>query len=205
MTPSLLLALAALLPQPGADWTPLFDGESLDGWTQHGGKAAFTVEDGCIVGETRPNTSNSFLCTSRDYDNFVLELDVNVDNELNSGVQVRSHAREGDDVVYGYQVEIDPTNRGFSAGIYEEQGRGWIAQPTPDEVAHCAFVLGDWNHYRVEAEDGRIRTYLNGIPVADLQDDKTASGFIGLQVHAVGGRTDPLRVRWKNLRIRELD
>ena len=69
----------------------LFDGKTLDGWTQKGGKAKYRVEDGQIVGATVPNTPNSFLCTTRDFANFVLELDFKVDDGLNSGVQVRSH------------------------------------------------------------------------------------------------------------------
>src|SRR3954449_11660280 len=68
----------------------LFDGKTLDGWTQKGGKAKYRVEDGQIIGSTVPNTPNSFLCTTRQFTNFVLELDFQVDEGLNSGVQVRS-------------------------------------------------------------------------------------------------------------------
>lgn len=205
MNSALLLVLASVLHQPAAEWTPLFDGKTLNGFTQHGGKAAFLVEDGCIVGETRANTGNSFLCTTREYGDFVLEFEVRLDDELNSGCQIRSHARGGDDVVYGYQVEIEATARAFAGGVYEEGGRGWLAQPTPDQVAHNAFLPGAWNHYRIEAIGARIRTYLNGVPIADLIDAETSSGFIGLQVHGVGDRGDALRVRWRNLRIQEPD
>ena len=204
MNSALLLALAALLAQPAAEWTALFDGKTLDGFTQHGGKAAYLVEDGCIVGETRANTGNSFLCTTREYGDFVLEFEVKIDGELNSGCQIRSHALARDDSVYGYQIEIEATPRAFGGGIYEEGGRAWLAQPTPDQVAHNAFIPGQWNHYRVEAAGPRIRTYLNGVPIADLMDDHTASGIIGFQVHGVGGRTDPLRARWRNLRMQDL-
>lgn len=191
--------------QPDADdWTPLFDGKTLDGFVTRGGAAVYSVEDNAIVGETRPNTPNTFLCTEREYADFVLEFEVLVHPELNSGVQIRSHVKDGDRV-FGYQVEIDPTARGFSGGIYDEARRGWLAQPTPQQAAEPAFKADDWNHYRVEARGHRIRTWINDVPVADLIDDADASGLIGFQVHGVGGRNDPLEVRWRNLRIRELD
>lgn len=189
----------------GSDgWVTLFDGRTLEGFVKQGGAAEYTVEDHAIVGETRPNTGNTFLCTEQEYADFVLELEVRVDIELNSGVQVRSHTSD-EGRVFGYQVEIDPTPRGFSGGIYDEARRGWIAQPTPRQAIDTPFRPGEWNLYRVEARGNRVRTWINGVPVADLLDDTDASGFIGLQVHGVGGRTDPLRVRWRGLRIREFD
>lgn len=200
-----LIACAAMLTgstQPAEDWTPLFDGETLGGFVQHGGAASYAAEDGCIVGRTRAGEPNSFLCTDREYGDFVLEFEVLVDRELNSGCQIRSHVRSN--TVHGYQVEIEATARAFGGGIYEEGGRGWLAQPTPDQVAHSAFVPGEWNHYRIEAVGARVRTYINGVPIADLLDGRTASGLIGLQVHGVGNRADPLEVRWRGLRIREM-
>lgn len=191
-------------PVAADDWTPLFDGKTLDGFVTRGGAAAYTVEDNAIVGETRPNTPNTFLCTEREYADFVLEFEVLVHPELNSGVQIRSHVKDGDRV-FGYQVEIDPTARGFSGGIYDEARRGWLAQPTPQQAAEPPFMAEEWNHYRIEARGDRIRTWINDVPIADLIDDADASGIIGFQVHGVGARTDPLQVRWRNMRIRELD
>ena len=207
-----ILCLAMVLvrtpnPQPDAhydDWVPLFDGSTLDGFVIRGGKAQYTIEDGAIVGTTRPNTPNTFLCTEHEYADFVLELDLKVDPELNSGIQIRSHARDNGRV-FGYQVEIDPSPRAYSGGLYDEARRGWLAPPTPQQAADSPFIPDAWNHYRIEARGNRIRTFINGIPIADLIDDADASGFIALQVHGVGGRTDPLTVRWRNLRIRVLD
>jgi hypothetical protein len=205
ITPAASLAIAlAVTVQPDSDWTPLFDGRTLEGFTVRGGAATFTVEEGAIVGTTAPDTPNTFLCTDRAYADFVLEFEVLCHPELNSGVQVRSAARE-DGRVFGYQAEIDPTPRGYSGGIYDEGRRGWLARPTPEQAANTPFLDGAWNHYRVEARGGRIRTWINGVPVADLIDEADGAGFIGLQVHGVGGRADPLTVRWRNLRIRELD
>ncbi|HZW10344.1 MAG TPA: DUF1080 domain-containing protein [Phycisphaerales bacterium] len=205
--PLLALALATAACQssgpPAREHAALFDGATLDGWTIRGGSARYFVDEGAIVGETRPNTPNTFLCTARDYGDFVLELEVLVHPELNSGIQIRSHAGP-DGVVRGYQVEIDPSPRAYSGGIYEEGLRGWLAPPTPELAADSPFRNGEWNRYRIEARGPRIRTWINDIPVADLADHAAASGFIALQVHAVGDRAEPLHVRWRNIRLRSL-
>jgi hypothetical protein len=202
-----------------AAWKPLFDGKTLDGWVQRGGKAKYAVEDGQIVGSSVPNTSNSFLCTAKDYGDFIFEVDFQVDPTLNSGVQVRSQVFDeprtidanGKQIkvpagrVHGYQVEIDPSERAWSGGIYDEGRRGWLDDLKDNEAARKAFKPGAWNTFRVEAKGDSIRTFLNGVPAADLKDGMTPRGFIALQVHGVGARTEPLQVRWKNIRIQELD
>ena len=109
----------------------LFDGKTTAGWIQRGGKAAYTVEDGALVGRTVLGEKNSFLCPPKEYADFVLEFEVWVDPKLNSGVQVRSASRPDyrDGVVHGYQIEIDPSERAWSGGIYDEQRRGLAAEP----------------------------------------------------------------------------
>ena len=64
---TLIVATLILSSSANEKWTSLFNGESLDGWIQRGGKAKYTVEDGCIVGRTIPKTPNSFLCTEKHY------------------------------------------------------------------------------------------------------------------------------------------
>lgn len=207
--PTLLLALSlpllAFAEEPG-DWTILFNGENLDGWVQRGGDAKYEVVDGVIVGTTVPNTPNSFLCTEKDYGDFILEVEYLVDPELNCGVQFRSLSTPDyqDGRVHGYQCEIDPSDRGWSGGIYDEGRRGWLDDLSDNPAARYAFKQGDWNHYRIEAVGDRIVTFVNGVRAADLVDGETAKGFIALQVHGVGKREDPLQVRYRNVRIHEL-
>lgn len=186
-------------------WISLFDGRSLAGFTQRGGDAVYTIDGNEIVGTSVPNTPNSFLCT-RDYGDFVLEYEFKVHPELNSGVQIRSHSLPDyrDGRVHGYQVEIDPSDRGWTTGIYDEARRGWLNSLEFNTAARYAFKQHDWNHVRVQAIGDSIKTWLNGVPAADLVDSLTLSGFIALQVHGVGDRQDPVWVRWRNLRIREL-
>jgi hypothetical protein len=205
----------------GDGWVSLFNGTNLDGWVQRGGKAKYRAEDGQIVGTSVPNTSNSFLCTKRDYADFILELEFKVDPDLNSGVQIRSQYFDKPRTVelngkkykipagrvHGYQVEIDPdVKRGrlWTGGIYDEGRRGWLNDLKNNEPARKAFKPGGWNKFRIECRGDSIKTWLNGVPAADLKDAVTPSGFIGLQVHGVGKRTEPLEVRFRNLRLKEL-
>lgn len=187
-------------------WRDLFDGTTLTGWTRRGGAAEFRAQDGCIVGLTRPNQPNSFLCTDAAFGDFELELDFLVDPKLNSGVQIRSEfKREGkSEKVFGYQVEIDPSSRAWTAGLYDEGRRGWLVNLDKNPAAKAAFKQGQWNHLRVKAQGDFIQTWLNDVSAAELHDGMTLRGFIGLQVHAVANGSPELCVKWKNLRLREL-
>ncbi|GAH63420.1 unnamed protein product, partial [marine sediment metagenome] len=153
---------------------------------------------------TVPGTPNSFLCTEKMFSNFILELEVKVDTALNSGIQIRSSSFEEyrNGRVHGYQVEIDPSERAWSGGIYDEARRGWLYDLQKNEAARKAFKNGEWNHYRIEAIEDSIRTWVNGVPAADLVDSMTATGFIALQVH--NSRIEGLKVRWRNIRIQDL-
>lgn len=206
--PAITLGAAALLCASAAsasEWRDLVPAEGLDGWTRRGGEAVYWNEGGVIVGETRPDTPNSFLCTDEHFADFILEYEFLVDPRLNSGVQIRSHSdpeyRGG--IVHGYQVEIDPSPRAWSAGIFDEGRRGWLASLAENQPAREAFRQDEWNHTRVEAVGHSIRTWINGVEAADLVDGMTASGFIGLQVHSVR-MDDPLQVRFRNVRLREV-
>jgi len=188
------------------EWESLFNGKDLDGWTRRGGEARYRVEDNSIVGTTVKGTPNTFLCTERVYGDFMLELDFKVDPRLNSGIQIRSesHRAYKNGRVHGYQVEIDPSDRAWTGGIYDEARRGWLNDLKDNEPARKAFKQDDWNHVRIEAVGDSIKTWLNGVPTADLTDSMTPVGFIALQVHS-SDSDDPLEVRWRNIRILDLD
>ena len=194
--------------EPKGDWVKLFNGKNLDGWVQRGGKAKYRVEDEQIVGSSVANTANSFLCTKKEFADFVLELEFKVHPELNSGVQIRSHSFDESKTieangkkikipagrVHGYQVEIDPAARAWTGGIYDESRRGWLNDLSKNEAARKAFKAKDWNKLRIVCRGDSIKTWLNGVPAADLKDSLTPSGFIALQVHGVGKREEPLEV-----------
>jgi hypothetical protein len=197
---------------------PIFNQTNLDGWVIRGGKASYKIEDGVIVGSvTTKGGGNTFLCTEKEYGDFILELDIKADKELNSGVQIRSQyfeqpttydfGSEGIKVpakrIHGYQVEVDNRpERRWSGGIYEEACRGWLNPLPTNSPAGNAFQFGAWNQYRIECRGASLRTWVNGVPAADLVDAETLKGFIGLQVHS----TDQpgLQVRFRNVRLRDL-
>ncbi len=194
--------------RPKGPWIDLISGENLTGWSPLGGKATYRLEGTTIIGTTAPKTGNTFLVTDQDFGDFELEYEVKVHPELNSGVQIRSLADPGRQKrnarVRGYQVEIDPAARAWSAGIYDEGRRGWLHVLAFSPHARRAFKAGAWNHFRVVAKGPVIRTWLNKVPTAEVMDATTLRGFIGLQVHGVGDRADPLEVQFRNLRIREI-
>ena len=198
-----------------AGWVEMFNGKSLEGWTQKNGWASYRVEDGAIVGTTAQGSPNSFLCSVKEYGDFELEFEVQCDSRLNSGVQIRSQTKDDGSNpfqvgrVNGPQVEIEASGEnGAEAGyLYAEAAGGWML-PGDKRVPHRHFKDGEWNHYRVIARGPRIQTFVNGQPVCDLEHAEMyrthASGFVGLQVHGVGNG-GPFEVRWRNLKIRELE
>lgn len=224
-----LLATSLTLHAAG-QWQELFDGKTLYGWVQRGGKANYRVEGGCIVGTSVRGTGNSFLCTAKDYGDFILELEFKVDPKLNSGVQIRSQCfdtateaknAKGELVkdanrkklkipagrVHGYQVEIDPSSRAWSGGIYDEGRRGWLNDLKDKPAAQKAFKQNEWNAFRIECKGDSIKTWINGVPAADLKDAVTLNGFIALQVHGIGNDAakEGTEVHWRNIRIQSLD
>jgi hypothetical protein len=187
-------------------WVSLFDGKTLEGWEQINGTATYEVDEGTILGKTKEGSPNSFLCTKKPYSDFELEFEVKLDPRLNSGCQIRSNSLKEyqNGRVHGYQVEIATACAGR---IYDEARRNkWLDKDedyNADPKKTTAFKADDWNQYRVVCVGPSIKTWVNGIPVADMTDDMTKSGFLGLQVHGFGG-PHPAWVRWRNLRIKEL-
>ena len=132
MKKSLILLASLLLLflscEQGPKWQSLFDGTNLEGWEKLNGTAEYKVEDGALVGISQLNTPNTFLATNQTYDDFILEFEFKVDNGLNSGVQFRSNSlpEYQNGRVHGYQFEIDPSDRAWTGGVYDEARRGWL-------------------------------------------------------------------------------
>ena len=117
----------------------LFNGQNLDGWRKAGGEASYEIDGECIVGKVGPGP-NTFLCTEKEYANFRFSVDLKLDVRGNSGIQFRSHQRENGRV-FGYQMEIDPSDRAWSGGIYDEGRRGWLFPLTGLEEARSASAV----------------------------------------------------------------
>lgn len=200
-----VLVLACAASSVAASWHPLFNGRDLTGWDQRNGTARYTVVDGALVGTTVTGSPNSFLCTTASYGDFIFECEFKADWGLNSGVQIRSEQSPSvhGGRVHGYQVEIDPSDRAWTGGIYDESRRGWLHTLEAQPASKQAYRREGWNRLRVEAHGPSIRTWVNGVPCADILDVTTPRGFIGLQVHGIGNDTTKagMQVWWKGIRI----
>jgi hypothetical protein len=220
-----LLALHAFLAGSvfAADgWIELFNGKNLDGWVQQSGKVRYWVEDGTLVGATVANTGNSFLCTTRSFGDFVLELEFMAARPVNSGIQFRSRYFDRDTEqtvkgkkqrlpafrVCGYQYEIDAPAVGSTGGVYDEAtGRGWLARIADDNPARNASKLGEWNQVRIECKGDHIQTWINGVKAVDFHDSAVLRGIIALQVHSIGDgvKNKPgAEIRFRRIRLKEL-
>lgn len=200
----LLFSLFSIATFSQAQWKPLFNGTDLKGWTKRNGNAEYKIINKAIVGVSQLNTPNTFLCTEETYGDFVLELEAKVEVGLNSGIQIRSLSDQAtmNGRVHGYQVEIDPAPRAWSGGIYDEARNGWLYPLSINPAGQKAFKNGQWNQYHIEAIGSSLKTWVNGIPCANVWDDQTARGFIALQVHGIK-REDQngLTVQWRDIRI----
>ncbi|QDT02172.1 hypothetical protein K227x_05430 [Rubripirellula lacrimiformis] len=200
---------------PAADvedgFVSLFNGSDLTGWVKRGGSAEYAVQDGSIVGKCAPDTpGNTFLCSEKEFGNFVLKLQYQFLEDGNSGVQFRSAARpEGDGQrVYGYQYEMRPGGD-MTGRIYDEGRRGhkfgiiWLDAHTPQDrmdAAQASNQAGQWNDVEIQCVGPSIKTWLNGKLVVDMFDSLSMKGFLGLQIHA--GKSGS--VAWRNIRVKDL-
>lgn len=222
MISTLCLAAVATASAHDHKFAPLFDGKSVEGWSKKGGEATYEVKDGVLIGTTKPNTPNTFLCPPKQYANFELKFETNCDAALNSGVQIRSidsleMIPEGlaDDALKkvesrgkvgslaGPQVEI--AANGNAGGVWFEGAGGWGPEPNP-EVAKEVYKPGEWNSYHVVVRGDIVKVSINGTVISEGSIERTfmKKGWLGFQVHGVGGREEPLKVRWRNIQIKEL-
>ncbi|MEZ4810693.1 MAG: DUF1080 domain-containing protein [Allomuricauda sp.] len=187
-----------------SEWENIFNGKDLKNWERVGGDNLFVVRDGVLIGKAKKNTPPTFLTTKKRYGDFILEFDVYFDTQLNSGVQIRSNAEHDKiDRLYGYQIEIDPSERGYSGGFYEEARRGWLYPLSRNNPARTAVKFAQWNTYHIEAIGNTITTWVNGIQCTRSVDNVSSEGVIGLQIHEIpeNPELDGAEIKWRNFRI----
>lgn len=203
----IILSLTAFFPAQKLKWVSLFNGKDFTGWTIRGEqvKNDYRIENREIVGTSKPNSQNTFLSTEKDYTDFILELEVKADTGMNSGIQFRSQSLPDykNGRVHGYQAEIDPSDRAWSGGLYDEARRGWLVNLKNNPEGQKAYKKFDWNKYRIEARGKTVRIFLNGVKTTEFTDTLQTSGFIALQVHGTK-KERPMEVRWRNIRLAEL-
>ncbi|HQW82855.1 MAG TPA: DUF1080 domain-containing protein [Ferruginibacter sp.] len=178
-------------------FTSIFNGKDLTGWTINGTEKWY-VQNNQLVCESGPDKKYGYLSTQKNYKNFELTLQFKQEADGNSGVFIRSSI-EGTKIS-GWQIEVAPENQ-HTGGIYESYGRGWLIQPKPEDEKW--LTLGKWNSLRILVNGDEVTSWLNGHKMVYLKDEKIGSGegFIALQIHDGGG----IKVKWKNIRIKELE
>lgn len=227
---ALLFACSNTKKMPATDdvaekeWQYLFDGVSLQDWEVLGGDAKFYVEDSTLIGLTEKGLPNCFLVTKKRYTDFILEADFKIDSLINSGIQFRSNTYKKATTtpylngkleassrdweagrVYGYQIEIDPSQRSWTGGFYEEGGRGWLVPLKDNQAAREAFKPMEWNHFRIEAKGKQFKMWINGVQAVNTTDDANKEGFIGLQLHGTKDEKKVgQKVYFKNIKLQEL-
>ena len=174
----------------------LFNGSDLTGWEIYGTEKWY-VQDGLLICESGPDKGYGYLATQETFKNFDLTLEFLQGADGNSGVFIRSSI-EGTKIT-GWQAEVAPPGK-HTGGIYESYGRGWLIQP--DTSLNHVLQMGQWNKMRILAKDDEVTTFLNGVQMIHIIDEKIgkAEGQIALQIHDGGG----IKVSWRNIQIKPL-
>ena len=182
--------------QQNTESVSLFNGVDLSGWTIHGTEKWY-VEDGDLVCENGSDNEYGYLSTDEYYDDFVLTLEYKQESNGNSGVFFRS-TLDGI-IINGWQVEISPPGHD-TGGIYESYGRGWLIKPDP--IKDKSLKYGDWNSMKIMVKGDNVKTWLNGVEMIHIKDQKIGEGkgSIALQIHA----GDDVKVRWRNIKLEKL-
>lgn len=186
-------------------WVDLFDGKTLDGWTNPYDRGEAEV----VNGEIQLTSNDKFiLVTEKTYSDFIFEGEVKLpEGQSNSGFMFRAHVKPNK--VYGYQAEVDASDRAWSGGLFDEARRGWLNPLKPNdspsadafrEKTRGSFKRYDWNKYRIKARGDRLQIWVNGVLCTDYIDDMDAEGYIGIQHHGEDGQV----YKFRNLRIKEL-
>ena len=182
----IILCVASLLGIARSTPIRIFDSKTFNGW--EGNLKLFRIEQGAIVGGSLQERiqRNEFLCTSKEYSDFVLRLKFKLLGDpqgANAGIQFRSERIPNHHEVIGYQADV---GQNYWGALYDESRRKKVlAGPTP-EVVKQLVRPNDWNEYVIRAEGKRIRLELNGRQTVDYTEtDETIkrSGCICLQIH----------------------
>lgn len=213
---ALLILMCLALPAAALEdgFTPLFNGTDLDGWVKVNGQGEFNIEGDAIVGTGEKVNNNTFLRTEKTYTDFDFRFEMKFDNlNGNSGMMFRGLQKPGKvGRVFGYQCEHDNGKaRAWTAGLYDEARRGWLVPDRDNKAESAAFTeqgkkltkWDDWNEIRIACKGRQIKIWFNGelrVDYTDEAEEFTPEGFFGLQVHSGAS----CKVRWRNLRIKEL-
>ncbi|MDA7905294.1 DUF1080 domain-containing protein [Mariniblastus sp.] len=175
------------------NFATLFDGKTTEGWHNPFDWGDVSVVDGEIhlVAQKK-----FFLMSNDDYGDYIFEGEMHLpEGKSNSGFMVRG--QESKNRVFGYQCEVDPSERKWSGGLYDEGRRKWLNPLKDQPEAQDALKKSNWNKYRIVCEGDHLEFWVNGVKTTDYYDPVDLTGKIGLQHH---GEKDQL-YRFKNLKV----
>jgi hypothetical protein len=210
-----VLALWSVVATAEDGFVNMFNGKDLTGWEN-----PYEWGEVKLVGDEIQLTTDKskfFLVTEKKYKNFIFEAEIMMpEGKSNSGFLFR--CLKAKNKAWGYQAEVDPSDRRWSGGFYDEGRRKWM-NPDKDTKAAAgtgyienksgpwseeklnAFKRYEWNKYRIECNGTDIKIFVNGIMTSHVIDSTDAEGYIGLQHHGEKGKI----YKFKNIRIKELN
>jgi hypothetical protein len=157
----------------------LFDGKTLKGW--EGDTKLWRVEDGMLIGRAAGIKKNQFLCTTDQFEDFVLYVKFRlVGGKGNSGFQIRSQKLPGH-VAKGYQADVGQRYWGW---LYDEKRRGKLAVAPRETQKH--YKPDGWNEYLITCKGADIELKLNGFTTVKYTEKDAKiprKGIIAPQLH----------------------
>ncbi len=208
---AVLLLFAGCASGPAPDgFAPLFNGTDLAGWVRVNCSAdTFTVRDGVIVCSGVPT---GILRTAKQYENFILELEwMHTKADGNAGLFVHSDPLPAVGSPFTRAIEVQVMLGDNPDGSWTGQGDVfsiWGAHFTPDRPHPKGWErclpserrmkpADEWNHYRVESNDGRLTLAVNGAVVSGGTKCNPRKGYLCLE-------SEGSLIYFRNLRIKEL-
>ena len=186
----------------------LYNKKDLSGWTPKGGTCTFEAKGDVIVGTCVKGSPSTYLSTEKEYSDFIFTCDIKWVIDGNTGIMFRAKSKPGKKdrlTVYGPQAEMEGINkgRGWSGGIYGQACGGYFYPLWLDahKEAREALVKDGWNRITIKAQGENIKTWINGVPAANMNNSEYLKGFFSLQVHSGKQGT----IHFKNIKVKELN
>jgi hypothetical protein len=181
----------------------LFDGRTFNGW--EGNLAHFRIESGAIVAGTLTAKieRNEFLCTTRAFKDFELQLRVKLlgGDQANAGVQFRTQRIPNHHEVIGFQADM---GTGWWGALYDESRRKRVLKGPSQATMKNVIKDGEWNDYTIRANGPRVQLSINGFETVDyVETDRTVadSGLICVQIHS----GPPSEAWYRDITVTELN
>ena len=206
---AIILCPCAAPAQDQQNLPPLFNGKDLSGWIPvNVAPKTFVVKDNMIVCDGKPT---GVMRTEKMYENFVLELEyMHLVPGGNAGLFVWSDAVTSPGVPFTRSIEVQILDGSESEShtshgdIFSIHGATMKPdRPHPRGAMRClpserrANPAGQWNHYRVECNDGVLKLAVNGKVVSGGSKCSPRKGYICLE--SEGGV-----VHYRNIRLQEM-